>query len=252
MVMFATTGANASIAFALFGIAAFVLGGLLHRLKSADLAPNRATLTFDEAPPTLELATSSTIEVEQLDEPNELVAGARYYLAGAALATVLGAHPRGTALTPLYDDCHARLFMYDEDRDRLVPVLLPDEVGQDDEDLRSTEEWEPGKGATGSAWDCGEFVYVTGDAIWDTTYGVTEEQAQRFGDLTAVASMPVTNAAGATIAVITATTRSPERAGLANETEAFETLLARAMLVSRVLVDLLGWFDDRYGGADGE
>lgn len=180
------------------------------------------------------------VSVEMLDEPDEMVVASRNYLAGEALAAILRANEaEGLA------SCVIRLYLYDEDRDCLVPVFVPGEEDDSPEGRQAT--WGVGKGATGTAYREGQFVHVTGAAIWDDTYGVTPEQSEGFRDLTAVASMPVMNSAGDTIGVITALTDALDGGGLGTE-EAFHALLARSLLAARVLVDLLDWFPDRYDG----
>lgn len=171
-----------------------------------------------------------------------LVVGSRHALASEALAHILLTADQESVLA----GCHLRLYLYDEDRGRLVPVLLPDESRDDVADI---EEWEVGTGATGTAYQRGEFVLAEGSAVWDTTHGLTEEQSTRFRHLTAVASMPVTNAASEVLAVMTAATSEPGGGHLGTD-EAYEALIARSLLVARILVDLLGWFPDSYGESD--
>jgi hypothetical protein len=228
---------NAStLTFAVLGVGCLVAGPMLSRLRSAEVGPGTAKFTFD-SPLTADLASTDEITEEQTDEPDEIVAAARFQLASAAQSQILKTSETGPlAGAELY------LYLYDHEANQLVPV---DPSGEDP----STDEvtwWPVGTGATGSAFERCEFVYVVGDQIRDTTYGVTPEQAERFNDLTVVASMPVTNAEGRAIAVITATTTAPDRGGMADEEGTFNALLAKSMLTARVLVDLLGWFPDVY------
>lgn len=240
MVMFAITGNVAAVTFAILGLTAIIFGTLLPRLEEAEFSVKGAKMKLSPATEaSVHLAElTGDVSVEMLDEPEEMVVASRNYLAGEALAAILRANEEEGLVS-----CHLRLYLYDDDRDRLVPVFVPGEEagspkGQEDA-------WEVGRGATGTAYKEGQFVHVTGPAIWDETYGVTPEQAEGFRNLTAVASMPVTNSAGNTIGVITALTDAPDGGGLATEEAAFHALLARSLLAARVLVDLLGWFSDR-------
>lgn len=247
MVMFAVTGAGAAIGYAILGLVAIMFAASLPRLEEAEFSAKGARMKLG---PTTEASVhlaeaAGEVSVEMLDEPDEMVVASRNYLAGEALAAVLRAN-QGEDLV----DCSLRLYLYDDESDRLVPVFVPGEDASFPKGLRDT--WEVGKGATGTAYKEGQFVYVTGDAIWNETYSVTTSQAERFRDLVVVAAMPVTNAAGDTIGVITAATDADDGDGLATEDEAFHALLARSLLVARVLVDLLGWFQDHYDGRRGD
>lgn len=124
--------------------------------------------------------------------------------------------------------------------------MLSSERGDED----TTEEWVIGRGATGTAYARGDVVIVEGAAVWDTTYGLTEEQSVKFRHFTAVVSVPVMNESGDVIGVITASATDPNQGGLLTE-DGYYDLVSRSMLVARVLVDLLGWFPDRYDGPDG-
>jgi hypothetical protein len=252
MVAFALGQSNATLGFAALGIAAVIAGALLPRLEEAQISASGARMKFGALTPeqesSLVLGTALEVSREQVDDRAELVAASRHYLAGEALAAVLSPRDDEEAA-----GAHFRVYLYDDDRERLTPVLFPgeDEVDFPGEFARSIEEWEVGKGATGTAYDTGEFVYVSGDAIWDTTYGVTPDQADRFRGLTAVAAIPIVNAAEQVIGVLTGTTDSSEPGPLGDEDEALICLLSRSLLVSRVLVDLLGWYPDRYDDFDG-
>lgn len=247
MVMFTVTGAVAAIGFAILGLAAIMFSASLPRLEEAEFSAKGARMKLG---PTTEAsvhlaAVTGDVSVEMVDEPDEMVVASRNYLAGEALAAVLRANEEEGL-----GEGRLRLYLYDDESDRLVPVFIPGEEAALSENLHDT--WEVGKGATGTAYKEGQFVYVTGAAIWDETYGVTPAQAEHFRDLTVVAAMPVTNAAGDTIGVITASTDAHDGDGLATEEDAFHALLARSLLVARVLVDLLGWFHERYNGRRGD
>jgi len=134
-------------------------------------------------------------------------------------------------------DCAMQLSLYDDHDRALLPVLKPGAPGPSPGFL-------PGQGATGRAWATGEYVTVEGDAVSDGTYNLTSEQAERYKDLRAVAAMPVTNAVGRVIAVLSAATRDAQSQLLTDG--GFEQLVFLAEGVARVLVDLLKWFEDGY------
>lgn len=148
-------------------------------------------------------------------------------------------------LTPLDDEddplagCELRLYMYDETFQRLMPILEPEGAEP------TTDGWEVGAGATGKAYELGEYVIVTGDDVWNGTYGLSVEQQERCRaeGLKIVASMPVTNTSGDVIAIVSASTTKDESA-LASD-EGFDAQAAVAGGVARVLVDLLRWFPER-------
>jgi hypothetical protein len=188
-------------------------------------APASAEL-FEEAAANRELTGRVAIEVDD----DELVAGARALAAGAAVQSIL---------SPLFGevlaDCEWHLYIYDSDVDRLLPIFEPDSA--DD-----SEGWAVGQGATGMAYLRREFVLVVGDEASDGTYSLTPAQQARYSDLTAVAAMPVQNASGDVVAVLSAAARDSDTA-LVRE-EGFQELLARAVAIGRVLIDLLRWFGD--------
>lgn len=122
------------------------------------------------------LIAADTLEGVEPEPPEEVVR-ARMALAAQSLRALL--NPQSGPLT----GTTLHLYLYDtgDDRLRALGVAGPP----------SDEGWEPGMGATGVAYDRGEFVLATGDAVRDATYGLTPEQQQRAADLTAVAAMPV-------------------------------------------------------------
>lgn len=135
---------------------------------------------------------------------------------------------RGTNLPGHYQ---FRVFVYDADKNRLIPSYQP-------EGTQPTEGWEPGQGATGQAWQTEEYVLVRGEAVSDGTYGLTPEQQVRYKPLEVVAAMPVRNARGKVIAIITgASTRDD---GQLASPEGQRKHRELAIIVGRVLVDLLG------------
>jgi hypothetical protein len=155
---------------------------------------------------------------------------------------------RWVLATRLFDDllieptdalagCAMQLYLYDEEWDLLLPILTPGHRGP-------SPGFAPGQGATGMAWDTGEYVVAEGRAVADDTFHLSPEQQERYRDLAVVAAMPVTNAAGRVIAVLSAASRDP-KSGLLTDA-GFEGHVFLAGAVARILVDLLKWFDDTY------
>ncbi len=130
-----------------------------------------------------------------------------------------------------------QLYLYDADQDMLLPALDPAH-GEPSPGFRV------GEGVAGRAWETGEFTIAEGGAASDATFALSADKQARYADLTAVAAVPVANAAGTVIAVLSASTTDP-RSRLATD-EGFEALVALGDAVARVLVDLLKWFGDGY------
>lgn len=162
------------------------------------------------------------------------VIGTLNYMAGSvALSGIFDWMTRGTAL----EGCDLRLYLYDADVDRLVPILDPARAP----DHQPTA-WEIGKGATGAAYQSHQYVLATGPAVADDTYGLDVEQRDRFKSLAAVAAAPIFNAAGDVIGVLTASTSDLNHRLATHDGESDHTM--GALLASRVLVELLQWFED--------
>ncbi|WP_436792619.1 hypothetical protein [Actinospongicola halichondriae] len=249
MVMYAIDADLTDAGFSALGGVLVFSGAAIGRIDHWKLS--RAGAEVKLHPPrkqSVEIALANAAENEPPQEiPGELpwyVDAARNALAGFAM---------GHLLTPTNDDdlsgAELTLFLYDADVDRLRPVSFTEQ--EDSAATGSRSEWEIGKGATGRAYETGGFVLVTGPEVWDTTYGLTDEQADRYRALTAVASMPVLNAADDVIGVVTATTKL-EGGGPLVTPAAYDDLTARTLAISRALVDLLKWFPDQYGEGDGE
>ena len=105
-----------------------------------------------------------------------------------------------------------------------------------------SEGWEPGRGATGTAWSRRAYVYVEGAAVSDATHGLTPGQQERYRPLKAVAAAPIFNASGRVVGVLTASSTSDNH-GL-DSPEGQEDHTLAALLVSRLLIELFQWFDD--------
>lgn len=182
----------------------------------------------------LEREIASADEVRPAPSPQDAdVIGALNYTAGnMALQAIFD---WTTAEGEPLDGCQLRLYLFDEDEDLLLPVLAPP-------DAANATAWKVGQGATGAAYASGDYVIATGAAVSDGTYGLTADQQERFRRLAAVAAAPVYNAGGRVIGVVTASTSTLDHRLDTEEGRRDHTLAA--LLVSRVLVELMQWFDD--------
>jgi hypothetical protein len=68
------------------------------------------------------------------------------------------------------------------------------------------------------------------------------ERGPRYRDLAVIVALPVLDAGGRPVAVLTASSRDPM--SRLDEDDALTELLAAGEVVARVLVDLLGWAAD--------
>jgi putative methionine-R-sulfoxide reductase with GAF domain len=224
-------GGNAAYAFGLliFGSGLVVFGVVLPRLQNAEVGPAtgfKLTLAEDaQREASTGLAESDgggTVQVDQV------VAATRLLLASETLARLLA--PEDGPLAGAW----FHLYLLDEQRSLLLPAF----EGRPS----PSQGWAPGTGAVGEAWASGEYVLVQGEEVSDDTHGLTPAQQHRARNLALVAAMPVTNASGTVIAVVSASSADPDST-LATD-EGFDGHLLVAQEVARVLVDLLHWFPD--------
>jgi hypothetical protein len=132
--------------------------------------------------------------------------------------------------TGLPDHYLFRVFVYDEDTDRLT--ISYDPVG-----LRaSTTAWKPGQGATGAAWERKKYVLAEGEKVADETFGLTPAQQRRYKDLKVVAAMPVYDERGKVIAILTGSSKVDD--GALVSPDGFTKHTELAAIVGRVLADL--------------
>lgn len=197
------------------------IGGGAFRAKIREGAEDRAAIEDLSA----EKASRSTVTVEA----DELIAAARYL----ATTRVLDALLRPTS-GPLAG-CTLHLYEYDDLLGALVPIYEPDPAA-------TSSNWAPGVGVTGEAYSTGSFVLATGEHTHNDTHGLAPVEQSRHLDLIEVAAVPVTNASETTIAIMSVSNqRSP---GVLSSPEGYEEILAAAQTVGRVLINLLGTFDD--------
>ncbi len=219
-----------------FGSVLVALGASLPDVVEFSGGKEGFKLKKREKVPTADVAASNTLALpagDGDDETLEDVVRARVGLAAVALEHLLSPEEGPLAGATLH------LYLYDAEDDRLRALGVSGPPGM--------EGWRPGTGATGVAWERGEYVLATGDAVSDATYGLTPDQQDRARDLAVVAAMPVFNASGDVIAVVTASSGDP--ASPVATDEGFDALVAIAQFVSRILVDVLRWAPDMYNSS---
>ena len=163
----------------------------------------------------------------------EDVDAARLYSARVALKAIYG---DAAAYVPAFEQCEFRLFMFDEQRSPLVASVRP--LDQ----LAVGREWRPGEGATGVAYESGEYVVAVGDQTHDETFNLDASAQMAFAHLTEVAAMPLANASGRAVGVLSVP-HSTEKTIL-NTPEGYEAHARAAAAATRVVVDLLGLDND--------
>jgi hypothetical protein len=161
---------------------------------------------------------------ELMGTPLQRRSNQRILAAESLLASLL---IEGTGLPDHYE---FRVFAYDEESNRLLPVWEP--AG-----ARRLEGWRPGRGATGAAWDLKEYVQVRGDAVSDGTYGLTQAQQRRYAKLEVVAAMPIRNARTEVIGVLTGSSQKDD--GRLTSPNGQQRHRELCEIVARVLVDIL-------------
>lgn len=228
-----------AVALVSWGGGCLVLSAFAPRLTELEIGPKgmkgKLHSEREQSAGLLAGAKSPADDGEPLEE-DELVVMARTALAGEAIDALLRPAEDGD-LAP----CKLRLYLLDKEAQLLVPIVQTGEPS-----APSVEFFRPGCGATGTAFVRGERVLVAGPAVADATYGLTSEQQVHFQDLTAVASLPIFNAAGDVIGVLTASTKDPDGPERLSSENGYYEMLSRALALARVLVDLLQWFDDGY------
>jgi hypothetical protein len=182
------------------------------------------------------------------------------YLAADLLLSHLG--DLGAALL---DGANLRLYLPSGDGSVLEPVLepaleavptsVPEAVptavpgsrpAPAQRELRAGgDAWRAGEGVVGRAWSTGEIVVARGPEVQSGLAGLPPARRERYRLLAIVVALPVVNAAGDAIGVLSASSRDPG-SGLDGD-DALDELLAASQLIARALVDLLGWAEDTSG-----
>jgi hypothetical protein len=141
-------------------------------------------------------------------------------------------------------DVNLRLFLPDEAGELLAPVLResPDDDG---------EIWRRGEGVVGQCWQRNEIVVARGPEVTQGLSGLAPLRRRRYGLLAIIIAVPVRNAEGRAIGVLSASSADP--GSRLDSPEAAGDLFGAAAVCARILVDLLGWANDEAadGAADG-
>ena len=137
---------------------------------------------------------------------------------------------------PAFEQYEFRLFMYDEQRSLLVASVRP--IDQ----LAVGREWRPGEGVTGVAYASGEYVIAVGGQTHDETFNLDQSARLAYAHLTEVAAMPLANASGRSVGVLSVSHSTEET--ILNSPEGYETHARAAAAATRVVVDLLGLEND--------
>lgn len=163
----------------------------------------------------------------------EEVDAARLYSARVALKAIYG---DADVYVPAFEQCEFRLFMYDEERSLLVASVRPIDP------LVVGREWRPGEGATGVAYEIGEYVIAVGDQTHDATFNLDPSARLAYAHLTEVAAMPLANASGRVVGVLSVSHSTDET--ILNTSEGYAAHARAAAAATRVVVDLLGLEND--------
>ena len=224
------------------GAGLLLAGAFSSRLRKAKIGPGGAELELDQRA----RETTSQLALEPGQAPQgpfplpdtELVVDThRVALANDVLAMLTS--PRNGPLA----GCSFQLYLFDIVEQLLLPVLQPGHPGP-------SPRFALGEGVAGTAWATGADAIAEGGETSDETFALAAEKQARYSDLAVVAAMPVTNAAGQVLAVLSAASDDPDTE-LRSEA-GMEALVALADAVARVLVDLLKWFGDGYDEDAGE
>lgn len=159
------------------------------------------------------------------------VSRARYTAADLFIRR-MRAHPGGAL-----EGASLHLYLPDETGLMLVPAFEADRTGRG-----GTDWWQVGQGLVGRAWRDGEGLTARGEEIMHGLADLPIARRQRYAGLAVVAAVPVLNAVGRAIAVLSGSATEP--ASRLDAPEGIEALVTHADAIARVLVDLLGWEND--------
>ena len=235
-------GVQDSVARLVVGAGLLLAGAFAGRLRRAKVGPTGAEIELEQR--TRETTSRLALEPAPaaqgpfpLPDAELVIDTHRVALANDVMA-MLTAPGNG----PLVG-CSFQLYLFDAVEELLLPVLQPGHPGP-------SPRFAVGEGVAGTAWATGTYAIAEGGQTSDETFALSTEKQARYSDLAVVAAMPVTNAAGRVLAVLSAASDDP---GTELRAEAgLEALVALAGAVARVLVDLLKWFPDDYDEDTGE
>lgn len=169
---------------------------------------------------------SNEVSVSQ----TETLDATRYLVATLSVKAIIAEAKKAY---PDFEDCEFRFFMFDDDAKKLFAVL---HTGRPE---RGQQGWKRKEGVTGLAYDTGDYQIATGSGTHDGTYNLDKQRQQEYIDLTEVAAMPVKNAQGVTLGILSAS-HTTGRTILATE-ESRKAHSTAADALARVVIDLLGW-----------
>jgi hypothetical protein len=132
-------------------------------------------------------------------------------------------------------DVNLRLYLPDEAGEVLAPVLResPDE---------DAEVWRRGEGVVGQCWERNEIIVARGPDVTQGLATLPPRRRRRYGLPAIVVAVPVRNAEGRPIGVLSASSSDP--GSRLDSPEAAGDLFGAAAVCARILVDLLGWAND--------
>lgn len=209
---------------ALFGLSAFFPWIIEFSFGPLKARRNEPTQETEE---TLEIAEDDETFDPEVADASEVLAAERLFSTNLVLESALV--PTEGPLA----GCEFRLFVFDETVGRLLPVWEPPGSPRD------SEGWEPGKGATGSAYAHREYTVARGKAVADESFGLTEKQQERYKDLAVVAALPVTDDFGGTLGVLTGSSTDPSTQ--LDTAAGYDAQLELVVLVKRLWIDVLKW-----------
>ena len=224
------------------GAGLLLAGAFFGRLRRAKVGPTGAEIELDQQARevTTQLAVESAPATSgpfPLPDAGQVVDTHRVALANDVMAMLTS--PQGGPLV----GCSFQLYLFDADEELLLPVLQPGHPGP-------SPGFAIGEGVAGTAWATGAYAVAEGVQASDETFALSAEKRSRYADLAVVAAVPVVNASGRVLAVLSAASADPD-SELRGDT-GMEALVAVAEAVARVLVDLLKWFTDEYDEREGE
>lgn len=158
------------------------------------------------------------------------VSRARYTAADLFIRR-LRSHPGG----PL-EGSTLHLYLLDETGMMLVPAFEADRSGG------GSGWWQVGQGIVGRAWRDREALVARGAEILQGLEHLPPARREQYAGLAVLAAVPVLNAAGRPIAVLSAS--APDPATALDRPEGVEALVTHADAIARIIVDLLGWESD--------
>jgi hypothetical protein len=133
---------------------------------------------------------------------------------------------------PIDNRYRATVFGYNEQTDRLVPIA-------DSDPDEPVDEWEPGQGATGYAFQRNEHVVAKGPTVYDGSYGLTPDQQKRYRQYHLVASFPILDESNEPIGALSLLRRRDD--GAMDTEEGVNAHVELATLIGSIMVHLLEW-----------